>query len=136
MASEAHAALSADTQTALNQLATRIQNGFNQSSQTFNTMRVELLYQRALITQHHTALSRSMDRLEQRTTTLERRGPAPPERRLYPFQPSAGTIQPPPPTRLHQLLDALTPAPQPQYTNEVAGKAPPTGKFGEDRDLL
>ena len=77
-----------------------------------------------------------MDRLEQRTTILERRAPAPPERRVYPFQPSAGTIPPPPPTRPHQLLEALTPALQPQYTNKVAGKAPPPGKFSGDRDLL
>ena len=136
VASEAHAALSADTQTALNQLASMIQNGFKQSSQTFDTMRVELLDQRALITQQHTELSQRMDRLEQRTTMLERRAPAPPERRLYPFQPSAGTIPAPPPTRPYQLLEALTAAPQPQYTNGVAGKAPTPGKFGGDRDLL
>ena len=113
-----------------------IQDGFNQSSQTFDAMRVELLDQRALITQHHTKLSQRMDRLEQRTAILEQRAPAPPARQLYPFQPSAGTIPPPPPTRPHQLLEALTPAPQPQHTNEVAGKAPPPGKFSGDRDLL
>ena len=38
--------------------------------------------------------------------------------------------------RPHQLLEALTPAPQPEHTNEVAGKAPPTGQFSGDRDLL
>ena len=98
-------------------------------------MRTELLDQQALITRRHTELSLRMDRLEQRTTVLERRAPAPPERRIYPFQASAGRIPPPPPSRPHQLLEAFTPAPQPQYTNGVAGKAPPTGKFGGDRDL-
>ena len=57
VASEAHAALSADTQTALNQLASMIQNGFTQTNQTFDSMRTELLDQRALVNQHHTELS-------------------------------------------------------------------------------
>ena len=113
-----------------------IENGFTQTNQTFARMRTELSDQRGLINQHYTKLSQRMDRLEQRTTILERRAPAPPERRLYSLQLSAGTIPPPPPTRPHQLLEALTPAPQLQYTNEVAGKAPPPGKFGRDRDLL
>ena len=81
VASEAHAALSADTQTALTQLASMIANGLNQSSQTFDATSVELLDQRALITQYHTKLSRRMDRLEQRTTILEQRAQAHPERR-------------------------------------------------------
>ena len=40
------------------------------------------------------------------------------------------------PREAFHYIEALTPAPQPQHTNEVAGKAPPPGKFSGDRDLL
>ena len=112
-----------------------IQNGFTQTNQTLDCMSTELLNQQALINRHHTELSQQMQKIEQRTTVLERRAPPPSERRTYPFQSSAGTV-PPPPTRPHRLLEALTPVLQPQHTNEVAGKAPPPGKFSGDRDLL